>query len=140
MRVTNIDTLSAYLDRLITERIKHYFFQKDGLIDKVGHQELVIAEIRQKVENLFAECLSNGSYEYLSEKRTFDIQKLVSEVENLTVNDINIGEGDRTRLTEITSPEPNFSVILEAESFTRISNENRAGNKNNIDSHFKELF
>ena len=27
MRITNINTLSSFFDRLITERIKHYFFK-----------------------------------------------------------------------------------------------------------------
>ena len=30
MRVTNVDSLSAYFDRLISEKIKWYFFDKDG--------------------------------------------------------------------------------------------------------------
>ena len=29
MRLSNIDTLSAYFDRLITENIKLYFFKKE---------------------------------------------------------------------------------------------------------------
>ena len=34
MRITNLDTLSAMLDRLVTENIKKFFFEKDGL-DKI---------------------------------------------------------------------------------------------------------
>ena len=48
MRVTNIDTLSAYLDRLITENIKLYFFKKDNLVEKVEHQYKIIYEIYKK--------------------------------------------------------------------------------------------
>ena len=36
---TNIDTLSALLDRLISENIKLYFFQKDNLTDNIEHQK-----------------------------------------------------------------------------------------------------
>ena len=46
MRITNIDTLSAYLDRLVTENIKLYFFNKDGLIEKANHQKKIIEEIK----------------------------------------------------------------------------------------------
>ena len=49
MRVTNIDTLSAYLDRLITERIKWYFFNKENKIVERAHQEIVIKEIKTKI-------------------------------------------------------------------------------------------
>ena len=39
MYITNIDTLSALLDRLISENIKLYFFKKDNLIENIDHQE-----------------------------------------------------------------------------------------------------
>ena len=37
--ITNIDTLSALLDRLISENIKLYFFKKDGIDENIEHQE-----------------------------------------------------------------------------------------------------
>lgn len=52
MRITNIDTLSAYFDRLITENIKLYFFSKDGLTDKVDHQKET--NTGDKIKNLRA--------------------------------------------------------------------------------------
>ena len=50
--ITNIDTLSALLDRLISENIKLYFFKKDDLKDNIDHQEIVISELRQKLSVL----------------------------------------------------------------------------------------
>ena len=49
MRVTNVDSLSAYFDRLISEKIKWYFFDKDGKEKEALHQEAVIKEIRIKI-------------------------------------------------------------------------------------------
>ena len=46
--ITNIDTLSALLDRLISENIKLYFFKKDGLDENIEHQEKVISEIKER--------------------------------------------------------------------------------------------
>ena len=37
--ITNIDTLSALLDRLISENIKLYFFKKDDIDENIEHQE-----------------------------------------------------------------------------------------------------
>ena len=65
MRITNIDTLSAYLDRLITENIKLYFFKKDNLVEKVEHQYKIIHEIKLKINKLFLEILSNNHYDYI---------------------------------------------------------------------------
>ena len=62
MRITNLDTLSAMLDRLVTENIKKFFFEKDGLDDKVNHQVEVITELKEKISELFHECYDNKEY------------------------------------------------------------------------------
>ena len=62
MRVTNVDSLSAYFDRLISEKIKWYFFDKDGKEEEALHQEAVIKEIRIKLVELFEESFENHNY------------------------------------------------------------------------------
>jgi hypothetical protein len=89
-RVTNIDTLSALLDRLVTENIKRFFFDKDGLTEKVQHQDLVIAEIKSRLVGLFLEVYDNGKYEYISENRTFTASNIVENIQDLITNDIHI--------------------------------------------------
>lgn len=140
MRITNIDSLSAYCDRLVTERIKHYFFEKDGKLDLVQHQEMIIKEIKAKLSQLFIESFSEDEYEYMGEKRTFTLDGLIQQLDELIVNDIEIGQGDRRRLEEIKKEHPDLKIILENERLTRISNESRAKNKNNIDQHFADLW
>lgn len=140
MRITNIDSLSAYLDRLVTERIKHYFFEKDSKDDLVQHQEIIIKEIKSKLSQLFIESFSEDEYEYMGEKRTFTLDGLIAQLDELVVNDILIGEGDRTRLEEIKKEHPSLEVVLENEKLTRFANESRAKNKNNIDKHFADLW
>lgn len=140
MRVTNIDTLSALLDRLICERIKHFFFDKEGKAEQKDHQEMVIDTIKGKLSELFTEAFEAKCYEYLSEKRTFDENKIIRELDELIVNDIQIGEGDRRRLDEIKKHDPDLEVILENEKLTRLSNEGRARNKNNIDRFYADLW
>jgi len=140
LRITNIDTLSAFCDRLVTERIKHYFFEKDGKDDLVQHQEIIIKEIKSKLSQLFIESFSEDEYEYMGEKRTFTLDGLIQQLDELVVNDILIGEGDRRRLDEIKKEHPSLEVILENEKLTRISNENRSKNKNLIDQYFSDLW
>ena len=129
MRITNIDTLSSYFDRLITERIKWFFFKKENKVDRINHQEIVIKEVKNKINKLFLECFEKGSYEYISEKRTFDEVKIVEELDDLITNDINIGESDRERL----------KIAMMNEKRLRKSNEGRAKNKNNIDKMMKDF-
>lgn len=137
MRITNIDTLSAYLDRLITENIKLYFFKKDGLTDKVNHQLIIISEIKEKISELIREVVANGSYEYIEEYRTFNEGSIIEELEELIQNDINIGEADRARLEETTKDNPNVDRMIVNEKRLRKANEGRARNKNKIDDLLK---
>ena len=129
MRITNIDTLSAFFDRLITERIKWFFFNKDNDIEKVKHQEIVIGEIKNKINELLTECFHAGDYNYIDEKRTFNESDIVEELDELIINDINIGESDRERL----------KIAMMNEKRLRKSNEGRARNKNNIDKKLKNI-
>lgn len=140
MRITNIDTLSAYLDRLITENIKLYFFKKDGLTEKANHQLIVISEIKTKISELIREVVTNGSYEYIEEYRTFNEGSIIEELDELIQNDINIGEADRARLEETTKDIPNVDRMIVNEKRLRKANEGRARNKNKIDNLLKTAF
>ena len=139
MRITNIDTLSAYLDRLITENIKLYFFNKDNLTDKSNHQKIVIDEIKKKISELFLDTFKRNSYNYIEEHRTFNESSIVEELEELIQNDINIGEADRARLEETTKETPNLERMIVNEKRLRKANECRSRNKNNIDKQIKNI-
>lgn len=139
-RITNVDTLSALIDRLITERIKLFFFEKDNKVPEIVHQREVIAELKIRIADLFNQCFEEKGYKYLGEKRTFDENAIIESIEHLTQSDILIGEGDRRRLAEITSGDPDFEVILKNEKITRKANEGRARHKNFIDKTFEGLF
>ena len=121
MRITNIDTLSALIDRLITENIKLFFFEKDKLEEKALHQKDIINEIKYKLKELFLEVYNANCYDYIDEKRTFSSSNIVE--------DIHIGESDRARL----------NIAMLEEKRLRKSNEGRSKNKNNIDKNFQNL-
>lgn len=139
MRITNIDTLSAYLDRLITENIKLYFFTKEGLSEKIEHQKQIIFEIKKKISELIFDCMKKNSYNYIEEFRTFNESAIIEELEELIQNDINIGEADRARLEETTKEAPNLERMIINEKRLRKANEGRARNKNKIDKQFKDM-
>lgn len=139
MRITNIDTLSNYFDRLVTENIKLYFFIKEGEESKVEHQRVVISEIRIKLCELFKETIESGRYDYVGEFRTFNESAIIEELEELIQNDINIGEADRARLQEAKKEFPNVERLVVNEKRLRKANEGRARNKNNIDTLYKKV-
>ena len=135
--VTNIDTLSALLDRLISENIKLYFFKKDGIDENIEHQEKVIYEIRERIKILLGEVFIWKKYNYISEKRTYKPDDIVETLEELIHNDIITGEGDRANLKEATSDNPSLEHFTKNHKLIRKANENRAVAKNKLDKQFK---
>tara|TARA_R110002110_G_scaffold413635_2_gene641275 strand:- start:170 stop:613 length:444 start_codon:yes stop_codon:yes gene_type:complete len=137
--MTNIDTLSALIDRLISENIKLFFFKKDDLTDNVEHQKEVITEIQTRLSQLLNDTLTSKKYDYISEKRTYNLDDIVETIEELIYNDITTGEGDRANLVESTSENPSIKTFTRNHKLIRKANENRAANKNNLDEQFKDI-
>ena len=135
--ITNIDTLSALLDRLISENIKLYFFKKDSLMYNIKHQEEVISDIRKRLVLLFTDTFESKSYEYVSELRTYKPDDIVETLEELIHNDITTGEGDRANLKEATSDNPSLKHFTRNHKLIRKANENRAVSKNKLDEQFE---
>ena len=120
--ITNIDTLSALLDRLISENIKLYFFKKDGIDDNIKHQENVITHIKTRIAELLTDVYVSGNYNYISEKRTYKPDDIVET---------------RANLKEATSDDPSLKHFTRNHKLIRKANENRAVSKNKLDEQFK---
>ena len=135
--ITNIDTLSALLDRLISENIKLHFFRKENVIDNIEHQEHVIGEIKYRITKLLLAVYKEKEYNYISEKRTYKPDDIVETLEELIHNDITTGEGDRANLKEATSDTPSLKHFTRNHKLIRKANENRATAKNKLDEQFK---
>lgn len=139
MYITNIDTLSALLDRLISENIKLYFFKKDNLVDNIHHQEEVIIEIKSRIRNLLLDVYKNKEYNYISEKRTYKADMTLESLEQLIKSDIYTGEGDRANLEELNKKDPDLNAFRKNHKVLRSSNELRAVSKNKLDAQFKKF-
>ena len=135
--ITNIDTISALLDRLISENIKLYFFRKEDVVDDIVHQENLIEEIKHRITQLLLDTYNERQYKYISEKRTYKPEDIVETLEELIHNDITTGEGDRANLKEATSDNPSLEHFTRNHKLIRKANENRAVAKNKLDEQFK---
>ena len=138
-RITNIDTLSALLDRLVSENIKLYFFNKEGILDDIDHQEKVIYEIKERIRELLLTVYDNKRYDYISEKRTYTADLTLDSIEQLIKSDIYTGEGDRTNLAELEKKNPDVNSFRKNHRILRSANELRAVSKNELDKQFKNL-
>lgn len=137
-KISNVDTLSALFDRLITERIKHYFFVKHGDAAKVAHQHDIILELKTRIADTFDDCFEEYEYLVVNEHRTFDLRDIVDEVDMLTVNDILVGENDRFALEGFK--ENCLDKLSIGVSGFRKANERRAQSKTLIDKLFEKIF
>jgi len=130
--ISNIDSVSALLDRLITEKIKQYFFFIRKKNKEAIKQSLIIKKITSKLNEALKEIYVSKKYNFINEIRTFDnnsdISKLINNIENLIVMNLNIGIADNK-----------LNRIIRNIKLSRNSLEGRAKNKNNIDILLKKL-
>ena len=137
--LTNIDTLSALLDRLISENIKLYFFRKDDLKENIEHQVEIIDKIKDRIKELLIDVYDNKEYDYISEKRTYKADMTLDSLEQLIKSDIYTGEGDRANLAELKTDSPDINSFRKNHKILRSANELRAVSKNELDENFKSL-
>ena len=130
--ISNIDSISALLDRLITEKIKQYFFLIRKKNNEARKQSLIINKITSKLTETLKEIYIFKKYNFTGEIRTFDknsnILKLVNNIENLIIMNLNIGIADNK-----------LNQIIKNVKLSRNSLEGRAKNKNNIDMLLKKI-
>ena len=137
--ITNINTLSALFDRLITERIKAFFFNKNKNFLQQKKQALIIKEIKSQISDTILYSIKNKKYDYLPEQRTFkyNSKKLIQQLEELTIADLNIGVADNKISDSIKANQKDD--LLKNIKLSRLSLEKRAQLKNEIDKLFKRL-
>lgn len=138
-KISNVDAVSALFDRLITERIKHFFFVKEGNAIKVAHQNDIILELKTRIADTFQECLMEHDYDVISEQRTFNV-KVIDDLDGLIMCNLHIGEGDRMKQKQFQSEEPSLSIMLEQEKRVRTACEGRGLFKNKLDNWFINIF
>ncbi len=154
MRVHNVDSLSAFIDRLIVERIKYSSFEDSARqsageagsetfieSEEMKHQIRTIDSIKEKLNDLFTEVYENRSYDYIGEQRTTK-GTLVDMIEELIVNNLDNRGSERYRIKTLENGQLDKDALLDAlktDLWLRLAVESRAHNKNSIDSNLKEL-
>ena len=132
--VSNLNSISASLDRLITEKIKLYFFEKmeksDYVNDSIEKQKKMINTLHMILIDTFENIFKTKEYNILLEKRTFNenLKTLTINIEQLVEMNLNVGTADNS-----------IAKILEQLSLSRSSLEKRSKIKNTIDESVKDL-
>jgi hypothetical protein len=130
MKITNINTVSALLDRLITEKIKQYFFLVEGDNGAAKTQGEIANAINKEIQITLFEAIKDKNYDFASEQRTYKkkISNLTDSISDLIVMNLNVGKADH-----------NLAGIINNLKLSRLSLEKRSKLKNNIDNLLKEI-
>jgi hypothetical protein len=130
MKITNINTLSALIDRLITEKIKQYFFLMEEDVIAANTQGEIADAINKEIQITLFEAIKNKNYNFNSEQRTYKkkVSNLVDSISDLTIMNLNVGKADH-----------NLVGIINNLKLSRLSLEKRSKLKNNIDNLLKEI-
>ena len=130
MKITNINTLSALIDRLITEKIKQYFFLTEDDVTAANTKGEIADAINKEIQITLFEAIKNKNYDFNSEQRTYKkkISNLVDSISDLTIMNLNVGKADH-----------NLAGIINNLKLSRLSLEKRSKLKNNIDNLLKEI-
>jgi hypothetical protein len=130
MKITNINTLSALIDRLITEKIKQYFFLMEEDVTAANTQGEIADAINKEIQITLFEAIKNKNYNFNSEQRTYKnkVSNLVDSISDLTIMNLNVGKADH-----------NLAGIINNLKLSRLSLEKRSKLKNNIDNLLKEV-
>ena len=130
MKITNINTISALIDRLITERIKQYFFLVEGDERSAKTQGQISEVICDEIKDTLTEAMIKNKYDFVAEQRTYKkkISNLTDSISDLIVMNLNVGRADS-----------NLATIINNIKLSRLSLEKRSKLKNNIDNLLKEI-
>ncbi len=132
-RISNVNSFSTIIDRLIIENLKIFQFIESGDLKKADDQNDIISELKNELDIIFDEIKSN-SYDSISEQRTFTTSDNVFlNLFLLSLNNYSIAKGDKLKLKEIKKNEIDVEKLKLYIDFVRSNLELRSHAKNNLE-------
>lgn len=132
-RISNVNSLSAIIDRLIIENLKMISYADTNHINEANSQNEIINALKMEFSTIMEELISN-KYSSISENRTFKHDKFFENLFRLCLNNYSISVGDKLKIEEIKNQDINAENLKRYIHFVRCNLEDRAGCKNNIES------
>jgi hypothetical protein len=130
--MSNVNSFSAIIDRLIIENLKIiHFIDKDDLTSANSQNE-VISELKFELDKIYNE-LYNNAYTSVEEKRTYDSDKLFNDIFLLCLNNYSIMVGDSLKIEESKKEVINIEKLRWYIQLVRGNLEHRSKIKNNLE-------
>lgn len=132
MRVCNLNSFSALLDRLIIENLKLFSFIEKNEEDKINTQIKIINQLKQELDIVYVEIQEN-KYGSIKEERTYVRNQLFDNLFKLCLANATIAKYDALKVKEAGSDIINVEALREYINFVRGNLEERSVAKNNLD-------
>lgn len=132
-RVSNVNSFSAIIDRLIIENFKIIQFVDQNKLNEAEQQNIIINELKIELDLIYQELLENR-YKSIGEQRTYTNDNLFSDLFRLCLNNYCIAKGDKLKIEESNKPVVNVEHLKNYVLAVRNNLEERSKSKNNLES------
>lgn len=132
-RVSNVNSFSAIIDRLIIENLKIIQFVDQNKLEEAEQQNVIISELKTELNLIYQELLENR-YKSIGEQRTYTNDNLFSDLFRLCLNNYCIAKGDKLKIEEINKSFVNIDNLKNYILAVRENLEERSKSKNNLEN------
>ena len=133
MRVSNLNSFSAVIDRLIIESLKLLSFIDRNETDKIQIQKQIVEELKIELDKIYLE-LQTKEYVSTIEQRTYSRNSLFNDMFQLCLNNFCIAKYDKLKIEEANKDIINVDNIKKYIDMVRGNLEERAVAKNNLEN------
>jgi hypothetical protein len=128
-RMSNVNSFSAIIDRLIIENLKIIQFIDQNKLEEAEQQNVIISEL-----DLIYQELLESRYTSIGEQRTYTNDNLFSDLFRLCLNNYCIAKGDNLKIEESKQDIVNVDMLKNYINAVRENLEERAKSKNSLEN------
>jgi hypothetical protein len=132
-RMSNVNSFSAIIDRLIIENLKIIQFVDQNKLEEAEQQNVIISELKTELNLIYQELLENR-YKSIGEQRTYTNDNLFSDLFRLCLNNYCIAKGDKLKIEESNKSVVDIDNLKNYILAVRENLEERSKSKNNLEN------
>ena len=132
-RMSNVNSFSAIIDRLIIENLKIIHFVDQNKLEEAEQQNVIISELKTELDLIYQELLENR-YISIGEQRTYTSKNLFSDIFRLCLNNYSIALGDKLKIEESKKDIVNIDTLKNYINSVRENLEERSKSKNSLEN------
>ena len=132
-RMSNVNSFSAIIDRLIIENLKIIQFVDQNKLEEAEQQNVIISELKTELDLIYQELLEDR-YISIGEQRTYTSKNLFSDIFRLCLNNYSIALGDKLKIEESKKDIVNIDTLKNYINSVRENLEERSKSKNSLEN------